>query len=308
MGRLRATGPASSSAAEPAQGAGRAGAAHPGRPKAVSAGDPGPCWRRSRACHCRRRSRCAGSGRRPRCAAIQLVTGHQMTAAAVVLTTGTFLNGSCMSATSAAKGGRVGDPASVRLAQQIRALGSADGSPEDRHAAAAGRAHDRLGAAGDATGRRRARDAVVPEQGADRAPDRLRHHAHVRSQRIRSFATTCRFRRCMAAISKASGRAIARRSRTRSCALPTRPATRFSWNRKGLMTIHVYPNGISTSLPVEVQEAYVQTIAGWSARSSRSPAMPSNMTISIRATCGHTGKQGRAGAVPGGPDQRHDRI
>ena len=71
-----------------------------------------------------------------------------------------------------------------------------------------------------------------------------------------------RARRCTAAGSPGSGRATARRSRTRWCASPTRSRTRSSSSPRGSTTTTVYPNGISTSLPAEVQEAYVRTIQG----------------------------------------------
>ena len=51
-------------------------------------------------------------------------------------------------------------------------------------------------------------------------------------------------------------------SRTRSAASPTASRTRFSLSQKGLATITVYPNGISTSLPQDVQLALLATIPG----------------------------------------------
>lgn len=53
---------------------------------------------------------------------IQLADGSEVTARAVVLTTGTFLNGILHIGDQRSSGGRVGDNASVRLAEQIRAL------------------------------------------------------------------------------------------------------------------------------------------------------------------------------------------
>ncbi len=43
----------------------------------------------------------------------------------------------------------------------------------------------------------------------------------------------------------------------------TRPRTRFSSNPKGLTTHEVYPNGISTSLPFDVQYELVRSIRGF---------------------------------------------
>jgi tRNA uridine 5-carboxymethylaminomethyl modification enzyme len=54
---------------------------------------------------------------------------------------------------------------------------------------------------------------------------------------------------------------------------------------EGLDTHEIYPNGISTSLPFDVQLALVRSIRGFENASSRAPATPSNTTISIRAAC-----------------------
>jgi tRNA uridine 5-carboxymethylaminomethyl modification enzyme len=52
---------------------------------------------------------------------------------------------------------------------------------------------------------------------------------------------------------------------------------------EGLDDDTVYPNGISSSLPEEVQQAYVRTIPGWSSGHHCSRPMPSNTITSIRA-------------------------
>ena len=44
--------------------------------------------------------------------------------------------------------------------------------------------------------------------------------------------------------------------------MPTASRTRFSWSQKDLATIPIYPNGISTSLPQDVQLALLATIPG----------------------------------------------
>ena len=62
--------------------------------------------------------------------------------------------------------------------------------------------------------------------------------------------------------SRASARAIARRSRTRWCASPSRTAHQIFLEPEGLDDDTVYPNGVSTSLPAEVQDAFLRTIPG----------------------------------------------
>jgi tRNA uridine 5-carboxymethylaminomethyl modification enzyme len=75
-------------------------------------------------------------------------------------------------------------------------------------------------------------------------------------------------------------------SRTRSTASPTRTATRSSSSPKGLTTHEFYPNGISTSLPFDVQLAAVRSMPGWRTPTSCGPATPSSTTTSTRAICG----------------------
>ena len=52
---------------------------------------------------------------------------------------------------------------------------------------------------------------------------------------------------------------------------------------EGLQTNEVYPNGISTSLPFDVQYDLVRSIRGFENARVTRPATPSNTTISIRA-------------------------
>ncbi len=46
------------------------------------------------------------------------------------------------------------------------------------------------------------------------------------------------------------------------CGFRIRAGTSFFWSRKGLNTHEVYVNGMSTSLPMEVQQAMVASIPG----------------------------------------------
>ena len=61
--------------------------------------------------------------RNGRACGVVLADGSRLEAATVVLTTGTFLNGVLHVGDQRAAGGRVGDPASVKLAVQIKSLG-----------------------------------------------------------------------------------------------------------------------------------------------------------------------------------------
>ena len=78
---------------------------------------------------------------------------------------------------------------------------------------------------------------------------------------------------------------------------------------EGLEDTTVYPNGISTSLPPEVQAAYVATIQGLeNAKITRPGYAIEYDYVDPRALDRTLEVKSRAGAVPGGPDQRNDRL
>jgi len=83
------------------------------------------------------------------------------------------------------------------------------------------------------------------------------------------------------------------RSRTRLCG--SRSARRIRFSRaEGLDDDTVYPNGISTALPEDIQEKFVRTIPGLSNARSCGPAMRSNMISSIRAACTRASRQNKS--------------
>jgi hypothetical protein len=168
--------------------------------------------------------------------ALILADGTHSPRRAVVLTTGTFLRGVIHIGDERRPGGRMGDKPLGAPGGADRRLRPAARPAEDRHAAAPRRPHHRLGRAGDAAGRRRSHAVLVsspPRPPPGRSPAASPTPTPART---RSSARTCRGRRCMAAISKASARATAPRSRTRSCASPTRSRIRSSLNPKGWTT------------------------------------------------------------------------
>ena len=82
------------------------------------------------------------------------------------------------------------------------------------------------------------------------------------SRSTRSSAPTCTAPRCTAGRSPRPARATARASRTRSCGSPTRRSHHIFLEPEGLDTDEIYCNGISTSLPADVQEQIVRLIPG----------------------------------------------
>jgi len=98
----------------------------------------------------------------------------------------------------------------------------------------------------------------------------------------------------MPATSPGSGRAIARSIETRWCGSPSASAIRSSSSRRVSTDDTVYPNGVSTSLPREVQAAFIATIPGLEHAVLRRPAMRSNMITSTRASSTRPWRQGGA--------------
>ncbi len=78
---------------------------------------------------------------------------------------------------------------------------------------------------------------------------------------------------------------------------------------EGLDDDTVYPNGISTSLPEDVQHAFLKTIPGLEAARVIRPgyAIEYDYVDPRELTAGLETKA-IASAVPGGADQRHDRL
>ena len=234
--------------------------------------------------------------------------GREFGAGAVVLTTGTFLRGLIHIGEQQIPAGRVGEAPALGPVRDAGAARLCARPAEDRHAAAARRPHHRLGGAGDAA-RRRAAGAVLDADRADREPaDPVRHHPHDRGDARRSSAPMCIARRCIPARSRAAGRAIAPRSRTRSCGSASATATRFSWSRKASTT-----HGLS--------ERHLDLAAGGcAARAGRDhsgagtgPHDPAGLCHRIRPrrsarAAADAGNQARCRAFPGRPDQRHDRL
>jgi tRNA uridine 5-carboxymethylaminomethyl modification enzyme len=192
---------------------------------------------------------------------LRLADGSELRAAAVVLTTGTFLNGLIHVGDQKRPGGRVGDKPSVALAEQIRGLGLATGRLK--------------------TGTPPRLDgktidwARLEMQPADDVPVMLSFLNRAPIARQISCGITHTSPATHQIIRDNLGRSAMYGGHIegvgpRYCPSIEDKVVRFAdkdshqifLEPEGLDDDTVYPNGISTSLPADVQEAYVRTIAG----------------------------------------------
>ena len=212
------------------------GPARPGRPQALCRGHAAGDQADAESDRHRGRSR-RPDHRRERVTGVRLADGRAFGAAAVVLTTGTFLRGLIHIGERQIPAGRVGEAPSFGLSRDPRAAGFTLGRLKTGTPPRLDGTHDRLGGSRHAA-RRRSPGAVFD---ADRAhhqsADRVRHHPDHAGHARRSSGRMCIGRRCIPARSRAAVRAIARRSRTRSCASASATGTRSFSSRKASTTL-----------------------------------------------------------------------
>ena len=193
---------------------------------------------------------------------LSLSDGSEISAKAVILATGTFLGGTLFRGEERLTGGRIGESSAQILAEQIRAAGLP-------------MARLKTGTPPRLDGRT-INWAVLDEQPSDggdwtmSAMTAARHvhqlfcaitrtndrtHEIIRGGLDRSLP-------CSAARFRGRGRVTVPQLRIRFSASATARGIRFFSNPKGLDSPLIYPNGISTSLPTDVQLAMVRSMAG----------------------------------------------
>jgi hypothetical protein len=156
---------------------------------------------------------------RRRVLGVNLRDGRRMLAGATIITTGTFLNGLI----------HIGDDSYPARRCGRWASGPAASKPGRR------RGWTAAPSAGRPSGSRRATPSRPPSASAPRESCSRRSRATLPSpprKRSRSSAKMCTARQCIPGTSRASARAIARPSRTRSSSFPTRRSTSFFWSRR----------------------------------------------------------------------------
>ncbi len=192
---------------------------------------------------------------------VELASGAVLSAPCVILTTGTFLRGVIHLGEESRPAGRVGDPASVRLAARIADLGLPLGRLKT------GTPPRLSGRTIDWT--------LVGEQPGDADPAMFSFLSGIPMNRQVSCGVTATNARTHEIIRANLGRSALYGGRIegvgpRYCPSIEDKVVRFSekdahqvfLEPEGLEDDTVYPNGISTSLPASVQESYVRSIQG----------------------------------------------
>ena len=197
-----------------------------------------------------------------RCVGVELADGSAIEAQKVVLTTGTFLAGRLHVGLEQSVGGRVGDPAAVRLADCLRGLGMTVGRLK-------------TGTPPRLDGRTLDWSAMELQPGDEPRPvfsflGRREHHPRQIACHITH--TNPRTHDIIRAAAERSPMftGVIEGTGPRYCPSVEDKVTRFAAREshqvymepEGLDTHEVYPNGISTSLPADVQEAMVRSIRG----------------------------------------------
>ena len=163
-----------------------------------------------------------------RVSGVKLRDGRAIRAGAVIVTTGTFLNGLAHVGEMTYSCGRNGEAPSQLAGRPVPHTRTCNGrasKPVPRRASTAG----------PLTGRNSSRSLATPmptpfsflTEKIDRPADRLPHRPHHRRNSPRFCKPIFIVPRSIAARSKASARATALRSKTRSSNFPTSPVTRF---------------------------------------------------------------------------------
>ncbi|MGI9319221.1 MAG: tRNA uridine-5-carboxymethylaminomethyl(34) synthesis enzyme MnmG [bacterium] len=208
--------------------------------------------------------------RNSRVLGVKTQLGIEILAPTVVLTTGTFLNGKIHVGMDHSSGGRAGDPPSLALADRLRDL------PLQVDRLKTGTPPRIDGKTIDYSG-------LMPQPGDEPVPvfsflgDPDQHPAQVNCHITHTNATTHQIIAGALDRSPIYGGVI-EGTGPRYCPSIEDKVVRFSERDshqifiepEGLNTTEVYPNGISTSLPFDVQQALVNSIKGFeSARITR---------------------------------------
>lgn len=204
---------------------------------------------------------CVGVGDDRCVRGVRLADGRSLQAPAVVLTTGTFLGGRLFAGEWETEGGRYDERAATELSRSLRSLGL------------------RLGRLKTGTPPRLLASSIDWSRCEEQLPDDPPQPFSFRTARIDATQVSCWVTR-----TNDRTHAILRENAHRSpmvqgriqgqgprycpsvedkiVRFPEQESHQIFLEPEGRDSAEVYPNGISTSLPVEVQERFVRTIAG----------------------------------------------
>ncbi|MGF1503326.1 MAG: tRNA uridine-5-carboxymethylaminomethyl(34) synthesis enzyme MnmG [Paracoccaceae bacterium] len=200
---------------------------------------------------------------RGRVSAVILGDGTALPAAAVVLTTGTFLGGVIHIGEERRSGGRMGDRAATRLADTIRGLGLPTGRLKtgtpprlDARSIDFARLTPQPGDAEPALFSTLSTGPEAPQVPCHITHTNARTHEIIRENLHRSAMYSGRI--------EGVGPRYCPSIEDKVVRFAEKDAHQIFLEPEGHDDIRIYPNGISTSLPAEVQEAYVRSIDGLS--------------------------------------------
>ena len=193
---------------------------------------------------------------------VRIAGGQEINSTTVVLTTGTFLDGRIHVGLSSKSGGRVGDPSSRRLAENMRALSFRRGRLK-------------TGTPPRIDGSTINYSELVEQKGDEPLPvfsfmgDSSEHPRQISCHITETNENTHEIIQKNLNLSPIYSGLIEGPG-PRYCPSIEDKVVRFSERAghqiflepEGLNTQTVYPNGISTSLPAEIQEEFVRTIKG----------------------------------------------
>ena len=237
-------------------------------------------------------------------------TAGAIRAGAVVLTTGTFLRGLIHRGEEKTPAGRHGEPPANGLSAAPAGAGSAARPPQDRHAGAPRRPHDRLGQPGDAARRRSARAVLIPDRayrqrhrstaGSPPPPRRPTPSSAPTSHRAPMYSGPDRQRRpALLPLHRGQGGAVRRPGRA-----PDLPGARGPGRRHRLPQRRLHLPARPTC-----RRPSCAPFRGWRRSPSGASATPSSTTTWTPASSLPTLEVKRLPRpVPGRPDQRHHRL
>lgn len=194
---------------------------------------------------------------------IRLATGEELKARAVVVTTGTFLKGLIHIGLMNFPGGRAGDPASMNLSESFRSFGL------------------RLGRMKTGTCPRldaRTIDYTKTAMQELQTPDEFKpfsftsapftreqlpcHITYTNDETHRVIRENLGSSPLYSGVIEGVGPRYCPSIEDKVVKFPQRPRHQVFLEPEGFDTVEVYPNGLSTSLPIEAQRKFLKTIPG----------------------------------------------